>query len=155
MKHKFFCLLLALMLLMSTLAGCGAVSEIADNVANAAKTELENQVKAMLAEYKVDVVELKTAAGTLNDDAEPFHFFCAVLVRSENDAIPKACADALSKNFQDAGVVLQTGSAIDSPHLVKKSLAYKFTGFDDGSTYYTIYIYSAVDPQVLLDSIKK
>lgn len=154
MKRKFLCLILALAILAGAFTGCAIAGEIAGNVADVAKAELEKQVKAKLAEYKVDVVELKTAAGKLNDDAEPFHFFCAVLVRAENNAIPKACADALTKNFQDVGAVLQTGSAIESPYLVKKSLSYKFNGFDDGNTYYTIYIYSAVDPQAFLDSLK-
>ena len=154
MKRKLLCLLLALAMLLGTLTGCGAVGEIAGNVADAARSELEKQVQTMLAEYKVDVVELKTTAGKLNDGEGTFQFFCAVLVRAENDAIPQSCAAALDKTFQDAGVMPQTGSAIESPYLVKKSLSYKFTGFDDGSTYYTIYVYSAVDPQSLLDSIK-
>lgn len=154
MKRKLLCLLLSLVMLLSILTGCGAVGEIAGNVADAAQAELEKQVQAMLAEYKVDVVELKTTAGKLNDGEEAFQFFCAVLVRAENDAIPQSCAAALDKTFQDAGVVLQTGSAIESPYLAKKTLSYKFTAFDDGSTYYTIYVYSAVDPQALLNSGK-
>lgn len=158
MKRKFLCLILALAILSGIFAGCDTigetVGEIADNVANAAKAELEKQVRAVFEEYKVDMVELKTAAGKLNDGEGKFQFFCAVLVRAENDALPQACAKALANPFQDSGVVLQTGSAIASPYLVKKDLSYKFTGFDDGSTYYTVYVYSAVDPQAILDSVK-
>lgn len=154
MKQKLLCLLLALVMLASILSGCGAAGEIAGNVADVAKAELEKQVRAVLAEYKVDVVELKTTAGKLNDGEGQFQFFCAVLVRAENDTIPQSCASTLGKVFQDAGLLVQTGSAIESPYLAKKSLTYKFTGFDDGSNYYTIYVYSAVDPQALLDSKK-
>ena len=155
MNQKFLCLLLALVMLTGILAGCGTVGEIAGNVADVAKAELEKQVRAVLEEYKVDMVELRTTAGKLNDGEGSFQFFCAVLVRAENKALPQACADALANPFQDAGIMPQTGSTIESPYLVKKDLSYKFTGFDDGSTYYTIYVYSAVDPQAFLDSLKK
>lgn len=154
MIKKLLCLMLALVMLLGIFTGCEAVGEIAGNVADAAKAELEKQVQIVLEEYKVDMVELKTTAGKLNDGEGAFQFFCAVLVRSDNDALPRACAQALAKPFQDAGVLVQTDSKIESPYLVKKDLSYKFTGFDDGSTYYTIYVYSAVDPQAILDSLK-
>lgn len=151
MKYKLLSLLLALVMLMGVFTGCETVSEIAGNVADVAKAELEKQVRAVLEEYKVDVVELKTTAGKLNDGEGQFQFFCAVLVRAENDTIPQSCATALGNVFQKSGIIPQTGSAIESSYLEKKSLSYSFTGFDDGSTYYTIYVYSAVDPEALLN----
>lgn len=151
MKHKLFALVLALVMLASLFTGCGAVGEIAGNVADVAKAELEKQVRAVLNEYKVDVIELKTVAGKLNDQEGKFQFFCAVLVRSDNIAGPQSCADALGKVFQVSGLTNQTASAIESPYLVNKTLSYTYSAFDDGSTYYTIYVYTAVDPEALLN----
>ncbi len=144
MKPKLFSLLLIAALLLSCLTGCSTVGEIAGNVADAAKKELENQVKAVVEEYKMEVVELKTLTGKLNDRAGDVQFFCAILVRAENTTIAQSCADALDKIFQDAGVMAQSGSRIESPYLTKKDLSYTFTGFDDGSNYVTVYVYTAL-----------
>ena len=68
MIRKVVSLLLAVLMLGGILAGCNMVNDIADSVVNAAKQELENQIKAKLEEQKVDAVELKTAFGKLNDE---------------------------------------------------------------------------------------
>ena len=101
MFKKFISFVLVLGLLCS-LAGCGDVAgEIAGNVAEAAKKELENQVKATFEKYKIEILDLKTAVGKLNGESEDVQFFCAVLVSSDSDAIPQSAADTLSKLFHD------------------------------------------------------
>lgn len=144
MKRKFFSLLLSALLLMGVFTGCGeVVSDIAGNVAQAAREELENQIKLNLEKHKVDVIELKTATGKLNDEGGERQFYCAALVRSDSDAVPNAVASAMDKLFEEAAVGVQTESRISSPHLVHKELRFDFDGFDDGSTYYIIYFYSS------------
>lgn len=154
MKRKLLSLLLAVLMLGCVFAGCDA-GEIAGSVADAAKAELEKQVQAVLAEYKMDIIELKTTVGKLNDEGGSVQFFCAVLVRAENDAVPQSCADALGKIFEASGVTLQTGSAVKNTYLVNKDLSYSYTSFSDGSTYYTIYAYSSVVPDDLLSTAGK
>ena len=135
--------MLALGLLLCCLTGCGeAVGEIAGNVAEVAKTELENQVKAAFEKYKVDIIELKTAVGKLNGENGDIQFFCAALVQSDSEAVPRDVADSLSKLFHDAGLAVQTGSEIESNYLEHKELSFKFTGFDDGKTYYLVWCYT-------------
>lgn len=144
MKRKFFSLLLSALLLMGLLAGCSeVVSDIAGNVAQAARDELVNQIKLNLEKHKVDVIEMKTAAGKLNDEGGELQFFCAALVRSDSDAVPNAVASAMDKLFEEAAVGVQTESKISSPHLVHKELTFDFADFEDGSTYYIIYFYSS------------
>ena len=144
MKRKFFSLLLSALLLMGLFTGCGeVVSEIAGNVAQAAREELENQIKTTLEKNKVDVIELKTAAGKLNDEGGELQFYCAALVRSDSDAVPNAVANAMDKLFEEAAVQVQTESIISSPHLVHKELTFDFSDFAEGSTYYIIYFYSS------------
>lgn len=148
MKRKVLSLLLAILALLCALTGCDTVSQIAGNVADAAREELEAQIQAILEEYKLEVVELKTTVGKLNNEGGSVQFFCAVLVRSEKDALLQDCANTLGKVFEDAGVVIQTGSQVESEYLVNKELSYKFDSFDDGSQYYTIYVYTSVLPEV-------
>ena len=144
---KYVCLVLVLMLVLSVFAGCSeTVGEIAGNVADAAMEELESQVKAKLEEYKVDVVELKTAVGKLNGSDGKNQFFCGALVRSNSASGPESCAAALSKVFEDAGVTVQTGSKIASAYLEHKTLAFEHSDFDDGNTYYLIYAYTSKLP---------
>lgn len=140
MKKSMICLLLVLCMV---LAGCGEVAgEIAGNVAEAARKELENQVKTTFQTYKVDILDMKTAVGKLSGDSGDLQFFCAVLVQSDSDAIPQSAADTLRKLFHDAGIAVQTGIDIESPYLEHKTLQYKFDSFGDGRTYYTVWCYT-------------
>ena len=143
MNKKYLCLFLALVLALSTLAGCGGVAgEIAGNVAEAARKELEIQIKLTFEKYKVDIIEMKTAAGKLNGDTGDNQFFCAVLVESDSEAVPQSVADTLSKLFHDAGIVPQSGSKVESQYLEHKELTYRFDAFSDTDTYYTVYFYT-------------
>lgn len=152
MNRKLISLVLAIVMILCLFTGCDTVGKIAGNVADAAMKELETQVKAVLEEYKIDLIEMKTTAGKLNDGEGSLQIFCAILVRSDNDAVPRSCAETLGKIFADAGVMVQTGSEIESSYLVHKDLSYTYTGFGDGDTYYTIYVYSNIDPSALLET---
>ena len=140
MNRKFFAVMLCLLLVMSLFAGCSeTASEIAGNVANAAMKELENQIKQVLEENKLEVVELKTAFGALNGSGEN-QFFCAALVKSDATAIPQATADTLKKVYTDAGLLPQNGSTIESGYLQHKTISFKHSDFSDGS-YYVVFVY--------------
>lgn len=143
MKYRFTALVLVLALVLG-LCGCGeAVGEIASNVADAAVKELEVQVKKTLEKYKVDVIEIKSAVGKLNNDSDSeLQFFCGVLVRSNSDSLPQSCASALGKLFEQAGVHGQTGSEVDSEYLVNKTITFKHTDFSAGD-YYLIWAYTS------------
>ena len=139
---RILSVLLCLALVLA-LAGCGeTVSDIAGNLLDAAKKELENQVKATLEKYKVSVVEIKTAAGHLNGEEKANQFFCAALVQSNSESVPQSCADALGKVFGEASVHPQSTSKLDSPYLVHKEITFDHTDFSAGN-YYVIYVYSA------------
>ena len=155
MKKCVICLLLVLCMV---LAGCGEVAgEIAGNVAEAAKKELENQIKQTFETYKIDIVEMKTAVGKLNGESGDMQFFCAVLVQSDSDAIPQSAADTLRKLFHDAGVIPQGGDGVvQSEYLEHKSITYKFSSFYDGQMYYTVWFYTDKLPSLSdLESIAK
>ena len=155
MIRKCFSLLLITFLLLTLLGGCGeAVSNIAGNVADAALKELEEQVKSTLQTHKVDVVELKTVVGKLNDSDSTAQIFCAALVRSDSDALPQTCADSLNKIFKDAGLVAQTDSKVENDYLVHKSITYKHTDYSQGG-YYTIFVYQTVSTDGLLPAPAK
>lgn len=141
-RFRIPALVLVLLLMLS---GCSqTVGEIAGNVADAAVRELEVQVRQTLEEYKIDVLEVKSTAGKLNDDNDSdLQFFCAVLVRSNSDALPRRCADALGKLFRQSGISTQTRSEIDSDYLVNKSLSFKHTDFSQGN-YYLIWVYTSL-----------
>ena len=148
MFKKFISFVLVVLLLCA-LAGCGDVAgEIAGNVAEAAKKELENQIKATFEKYKIEILDLKTAVGKLNGDSEDVQFFCAVLVQSDSDAIPQSAADTLSKLFHDAGTKIQTDAKIESTYLEHKSLDFKQEAFEDGKTYYTVWCYTDKLPSI-------
>ena len=122
-------------------AGCGdTVDKIADSVIQAAKEELVAQVKLALEENKLEVIEVKTAYGKLNDNGSDMQFFVAALVRTEKTDIIEASLVAPSKVFTDTGILAETDSSIDSTHLVHKALSYGHSDFSDG-TYYTVYAY--------------
>lgn len=140
MKHRILSLLLAACLVLGLCACGGTVGDIAGSVVNAAKTELENQVKRVLEENKLNVVELKTAFGQLNDEGPKYQLFVAALVKSNGEAIPQATADTLGKLFTEAGLTAQTGSAVESEYLVHKEITFKHEDYSDG-TYYVIYAY--------------
>ena len=143
MKFRITALVLLLALLF-TMAGCGeTVGEIAGNVADAAAKELEKQVKATLEEYRVEVIEIKSAVGKLNDNSDSeLQFFCGVLVRSNSDTFPQSGAAALGKIFEESGINAQTKSKIDNDYLVNKDLSFKHTDFSDGN-YYLIWGYTS------------
>lgn len=142
MKSRFTVLLLIAALLIS-LCGCSdVVNDIAGNVADAALKELEKQIKETITEYKVDIVEIKSAVGRLNNDSESdLQFFCGVLVRSNSDALPQSGSNALGKLFEQSGITPQTGSAIESSLLTNKSISFKHSDFSSGD-YYMLWVYS-------------
>ncbi len=142
MKNRFTVLVLILVLLV-TLGGCGEiVGDIATNVAGAAVKELEAQIKSALETYSVEVVEVKSALGKLNNDApSDLQFYCGVLVRSNSDKSPTAGAEALDKVFEQAGCQAQHQSQISSELLTNKTISFKHSDFSTGD-YYLIWVYS-------------
>lgn len=142
MFKKFAAIILVLCMFLSLTACGGVAGEIAGNVAEAAKKELENQVKTTFEKYKIDILDMKTAVGKLSGENGDLQFFCAVLVQSDSDAIPQSAADTLSKLFHDAGIQIQSGAEIESPYLEHKELTFKYDGFSDGRTYYTVWCYT-------------
>jgi hypothetical protein len=139
--RKILSVFLIIALTACLFAGCGeTVDKIADNVIQAAKDELVAQVKLALEENKLEVIEVKTAYGKLNDNGSDMQFFVAALVRTEKTDIIEASLVAPSKVFTDTGILAETDSSIDSTHLVHKTLSYDHSDFSDG-TYYTVYAY--------------
>ena len=141
MIRKICIFLLALVMAMTLFTGCSdTVGEIAGNVADAAMEELEKQVKSALEKNKVDVIEMKTVFGKLNDDGSKAQFFCAALIRSDATEIPQAAADAVGKLVTESGLMAQSGSIVESPYLVHKTIEFKHTDLAAGN-YYVIYAY--------------
>lgn len=142
MKYRLTLVLLVAALLM-TLCGCNdVVNDIAGNVADAALKELEVQIKNTVKEYKVDIVEIKSAVGKLNAGSDSDkQFFCGVLVRSNSNALPESGADALEGLFEKSGIVRQDSSEIKSELLTNKSIHFKHSDFSSGN-YYMIWVYS-------------
>lgn len=142
MIRKLLSLLLVCLLLAGLFTGCReAMGEIFGNVADAATKELESSVKSAFQKYKVNIIEIKSAVGKLNGTEGDLQFFMAALVTSDSDSVPQSVADSLGKVFFDAGITIQTGSAIQSDYLQNKSLSYKFTDFQEDKTYYTVWFY--------------
>ena len=142
MKRRLSALFLAV-LMMLTLSGCGETAgKIADSVMDAAVAELKNQVKLLLEQNKLEVVEIKTAFGKLNDDGSKHQFFIAALVKANSDAVAKSTANALGKLFTDAGLTVQSDSQLENSHLVHKSITFKLTDFSAGG-YYVIWAYAS------------
>ena len=140
MMKKVISLLLALVLSLGLFTGCNeTTNKIASSVADAAMKELEVQVKAALEEHKLEVIEIKTAFGKLNDTADN-QYFVSALVRTEKTDLIDASLAGLKYVFTDVGCVSETDSKIDSEYLVHKDLSYSRTDFSDG-TYYTVYAY--------------
>ncbi len=142
MKRKFFCLFLAVLMALSLCACEGTAGQIADSVMDAAMTELKNQVKSLLEQNKLEVVEIKTAFGKLNDEGGKYQFFIGALVKSNSTAVPQSTADTMAKIFTDAGLTSQSGSSLENSHLIHKSITFKHTDFSE-SNYYVIWGYAA------------
>ena len=141
MIRKIGILVLSLIMVVSLFTGCGdTVSEIAGNVADAAIKELEKQVKSALEKNKVDVIEMKTVFGKLNDEGSKQQFFCAALIKSDATDIPQAAADTIGKLVTEAGLVSQSGSKVESELLIHKNITFKHSDFSGGN-YYVIYAY--------------
>ena len=146
---RMICAILALVMMLGLLSGCGEVAgEIAGNVAEAAKTELEKQVKAAFEKHKMSVLELKSSLGKLNGDEGELQFFCAVLVQSDTDLMPNSVADSLKLMFTDTGVKVQESNTIESEYLEHKELSFKYDKFEEGKTYYMVYCYSDQIPSL-------
>ena len=156
MKYRCAALMLTLVLLVSLSFGCGGVvGEIAGNVADAAAKELEVQIQKTIEEYKVDVIELKSAVGKLDNNVDSSQqFFCGVLVRSNSDVIPQSIASTLGGIFEEAGCHAHLKSEIDNDHLVNKKLTFKHTDFSTGD-YYLIWGYTSSLTQKLTDALKE
>ena len=138
---KFIIRTLVLVLIVSlVLSSCGKVGQIADSVIDAAVNELKNQVKQILEENKLNVVEIKTAFGKLNDDGSKYQFFIAALVKSNATGIPNAAAEGMDKIFTEAGLNEQTAPNLENAHLVHKDITFKHTDYTDGE-YYVIWGY--------------
>lgn len=142
MFKKIAALLCALVLIFAC-SGCGEVAgDIAGNVAEAAKAELEKQVKATFEKYKIEILDMKTTVGKLNGESGDLQFFCAVLVQSDSDAVPQSVANALGKLFHDAGITAQSGTKVENTYLEHKELTYKSGIMEEGKTYYTVWCYT-------------
>lgn len=136
--------LFAVILVLLCLSGCGVVGDIAGNVANAAVTELEKQVKQTIQSYKLEALDVKITLGNLNSENEKAkQLFCAVLVTTQSESSLQTCVKALDAVFEEAGYQIQTGRDVTHPHLVNKQLQYKEVTMDPDKTYYTVYGYSS------------
>ena len=140
--RRIVCFLLAILCALSLFAGCSEVADIAGNVVTAAKEELENQIRAKIEEYKVEIVETKSVFGKLNDDGGKYQFYYAIVVQTNTGSVAQDCAAAVGKIAGRAGCIAQTGSAVESSDLVHKSISYDHTDFSEGN-YYTVYVYVA------------
>ena len=143
MKIRIIAFVLILSLL-TVLCGCGSiVSDIAGNVADAAMEELEQQIKEAVEEYKVQVVEVKSAVGKLNNDSDSdLQFFCGVLVRSNSDMLPQIGYDFLGDLFEQSGIQAQHGSKIENELLVNKEVSFNHKDFSSND-YYMIWVYTS------------
>ncbi len=138
---KFLIRTLILVLIVSLiLSSCGRMGEIADSVLDAAAAELKNQVKQVLEENKLQVVEIKTTFGKLNDTGSDYQFFIAALVKTDATGIPNAAAEGMNKIFTEAGLNPQTAPMLENAHLVHKSITFKQTDYTEGE-YYVIWGY--------------
>ena len=155
---RILSLMLVIVLALGIFAGCGeAVSEVADNVLSAAQEELVSQIRQKAEEYKVTVKETKAAVGTLNDDGGKYQFYCAILVQTNTESSAEDCANALGKVFGQGGYAAQSDSAVESEHLVHKTLTYDCADYSEGN-YYTVYVYvpditKVVDLTAIKDAI--
>lgn len=141
-----FLRILALILLLATLCGCSAVGEIAEGVKNAAMEELKNQLAAQLQKNKVEILQVKSTAGKLNDEGGKLQLFVAFLVRSENPQQLQSAAEALGESLGKTGFAPQTGAKVESPYLVHKQLEFDEDKVTDNCWLLYLYI-----PEFTLD----
>jgi len=155
--RKRICIFLVLVLLI-LLAGCSAAGEIVDKVAQAAMEELKVQLQTTFEKNKIEVLQVKTAVGKLNDEGGKLQLFFGFLVRSENPQQIQNVTEAMKKMFPQAGCAPQTGTAIESPHLVHKELSFDAGKLADPSNCYLVYLYipefAADLPKFTLPSIE-
>ena len=152
-------LLVIVAVILCFVLGKDTVTGIAENVLDAAKEELAEQIEEKLSEYAVEVVELKPVVGKLNDDGGEYQFYCACLVQTSAESSAADCAKALSKIFGESDFVSQTDREVDAEQLVHKSITYKQKDFSEGN-YYTVYVYvdnieDIIDLDKLAEKIKK
>ena len=139
---KFVILLVVVLLVLVAIFGYDRVSTAVKDTAETVKTEMEKKIQETLEPYKVEMVEMKTAAGNLNGgNFLTVQFFGAILIRTQTEEYAQTCAQALEKVFQETGYMVQTEQKITHEFLKNKELSYDFSEFSDG-TYYTIYVYS-------------
>ena len=142
MKYRILSLVLVAVMALS-LCGCGdTVGNIAGSVMDAAGKELQNQVTQLLENNKLEVVEVKTAFGQLNDEGSKYQFFVAALVRSNGTAVPQSTADTLAKLFTDGGLSVQSQPDFRNDYLIHKSITFKHSDFSE-ENYYVIWGYAA------------
>ena len=141
MKRSLFALLLIAVIVFS-IRGCGKLGQIFGKVTNAAVKELKNQVQELLEDKQLDVVEINTAYGKLNEEGSKYQFFIAALVRADSESAPQSAANAIGKLFSDAGFSVQNESALNNEHLIHKHITFKQEDFS-GDTYYVIWAYAA------------
>ncbi len=153
---KYIALFLCAVLALGCLSGCqelvlGAVN-LSQQAAQAAADTLKNQVVSLVNQHKVEVVEVKTAFGTIAEKADfGTEFLVAVLIRTESETAAQACAQALETVLKTTGYAVQEGQEIELELLCFQELSYDHEDFSDG-TYYTVYGYI---PSVLGDTDKK
>ena len=158
--RKLIAFLLVIACVAGIISACSEIaSDITANVLDAAKKELETQIKEKVEEYKVTVVETKTAFGDINDVDAEYQFYCAFVICTESETSASTCADALGKVFGKAGYMVQTGSKVESQYLTKQTITYDNTDFEGGN-YYTIYVYveditAVVDINAIKDKISE
>ncbi len=137
--RKVLCIFLAAALLLS-LTGCVAMGSIAGNVADAAAKELEQQLKSTLEKNKLELVEMKTAFGELNDQGGKLQFFCAALVKAENEEALEVCRKVLGSVFDETGIAPQSAPEFSNARLVHKTITFDHGDFSQGN-YYVVYGY--------------
>ena len=138
--RKLICILLVV-LLLTAVAGCSTAGEIVDKVAQAAMEELKVQLQSTFEQNKIEVLQVKTAIGKLNDEGSSLQLFFGFLVRSENPQQIQAVTEAMQKMFPHAGCAAQTGAAIESPYLVHKTLSFDADKVADPANCYLVYLY--------------
>lgn len=141
MKRSLFALLLIAVIVFS-IRGCGKLGQIFGKVTNAAVKELKNQVQELLEDKQLDVVEIKTAYGKLNDEGSKYQFFIAALVRADSESAPQSAANAIGKLFSEAGFNIQSDSRLDNGYLIHTDITFNQTDFSEGN-YYVIWAYAA------------
>jgi hypothetical protein len=154
--------IIAFLLILACVGGlataCGEIaSDITSSVLEAAKKELETQVKEKVAEYKVAVVEMKTAFGDINESSAENQFYCAVLIKTDSEESASTCSGALGKVFGKSGFEKQTSNKVESEFLTKQTITYNHADYEGGN-YYTVYVYveditKVVDMEAIKDKL--